>query len=97
MFRVFITYLIPLLLPISVYLVWFFYRSSYVRKHGGSVPPIEKGPWLLLLVIGVFLSVAAMFFTALVRGSDPDVIYVPPRYQDGVVIPGQVEEKNLSD
>ena len=91
MIRTFFTYVLPLLLPLTVYLVWAWYRTVYTRKHGGEPPDIEKGPWPLLLLAGAVLSLSLMAVTALTRGGDPNSIYIPPRYEDGRVIPGQLQ------
>ena len=93
MVRVFLTYALPFLLPLSVYLAWAWYRMGYVKRHGGEAPEIEKGPWPLLLLLGAILSLGGMATTALMRGAYPDAEYTPPRYEDGRVIPGQLEEK----
>lgn len=93
MARVFITYLLPFLLPLTVYLLWAWYRTAYVRKHGGEAPEIEKGPWPLMLLLGAILALGIMGATALMRGADADATYTPARYEDGKVIPGRLEEK----
>ena len=93
MVRIFFTYLLPFLLPLTVYLLWVWYRVSYVRKHGGEAPDIEKGPWPLMLLLGALLTMGLLAATALMRGADPDATYTPPRFEDGRVIPGQLEEK----
>lgn len=93
MMRTFLIYLIPLLLPLAVYLTWAWLRLRYVKKHGGEAPKIEQGPWPLMILLGAVLVLALMATTALLRGADPDATYTPPRFEDGRVIPGQLEEK----
>jgi hypothetical protein len=73
--------------------LWAWYRISYVRKHGGDAPDIEKGPWPLMLLLGAILTLGVLAATALTRGADPDAQYTPPRFEDGKVIPGQLQEK----
>ena len=93
MARVFFTYVLPFLLPLTVYLLWAWYRTGYVRRHGGEPPDIEKGPWPLMLLLGAVLTVGALAITALNRGAAPDAEYTPPRYEDGTIVPGQLREK----
>ncbi|MDG2244499.1 MAG: hypothetical protein P8L66_13525 [Rhodospirillaceae bacterium] len=92
MVRVFFIYALPFLLPLSVYLAWAWYRMGHVKRHGGEAPQIEKGPWPFLLLLGAILSLGVIATTALMRGADPGAKYTPPRYEDGRVIPGQLEE-----
>ncbi|MBT6960011.1 MAG: hypothetical protein HOA00_02610, partial [Rhodospirillaceae bacterium] len=48
MARTFLIYALPFLLPLAVYLAWAWYRTGYVKRHGGEPPEIEKGPWPFL-------------------------------------------------
>lgn len=91
--RIFFIYVLPFLLPLTAYLAWAWYRIGYAKKHGGDAPQIEKGPWPLLLLLGAVLAFGGMAATALMRGADSDATYTPSRYEDGRIIPGQLEEK----
>jgi heme A synthase len=92
MVRIFFTYLIPFLVPLAAYLVWAWYRIAHAKKHGGEAPVIEKGPLPWLLLAGAVLTLVLMGTTALLRGGDPDATYVPPRYEDGRIVPGRMED-----
>ena len=91
--RILFIYLLPFLLPLAAYLAWAWYRATYVKEHDGNQPEIEKGPWPALLLIGALLAFGVMAATALMRGADSDATYTPPRYEDGRVTPGRLEEK----
>jgi len=93
MARIFFTSVLPFLLPLTVYLLWAWYRTAYANKHGGEAPDIEKGPWPLMLLLGAVLTMALLAYTALTRGANPDAEYTPPRYEDGQIVPGQLKEK----
>jgi hypothetical protein len=92
MIRVFFTYLVPFLLPLAAYLAWVWYRTAHAKRHGGEAPPIEQGPWPLMLLIGALLALTLMGTTALLRGGDPNSTYIPPRYEDGKIVPGHLED-----
>ncbi len=91
--RILFTYAVPFLLPIAVYLVWVWYRSGYVARHGGEAPRLEQGPWPLLLFLGAALALAVLAATALVRGGSADSHYVPPHVENGQVVPGHLEPR----
>jgi len=93
MSRIIFTYIVPFLLPTVVYALWVWYRVGYVARHGGEAPKLEKGPWPLLLFLGAVLAFAVLAVTALTRGGDPDATYVPPRLENGKLIPGHLEPK----
>ena len=83
--RIFLTYIVPLLLPTALYLLWL----RFAPATGG-----ERGvPWLWLAAAGILL--AAIVLVGLVlSGGSPDGVYVPPHVEDGKIIPGQMLPKN---
>jgi len=93
MSRIIFSYIVPFLLPAAVYAAWVWYRTGYAARHGGEAPKLERGPWPLLLFAGAVLAFAVLGTTALLRGGSPDRTYVPPRVENGVVIPGHLEPK----
>lgn len=93
MSRIIITYLIPFLMPAAAYLLWVWYRTRYVAAHGGQPPRLEQGPWPLLLFAGAVLAFVVLAATAMIGGDDPVGTYVPPRVENGQVIPGHLEPK----
>lgn len=97
MTRILITYLIPFLMPLAAYLLWVWYRTAYAKKHGGEPPQVEKGPWPWLLLAGAVLTLVIMGTTALLRGADAGADYAPPRYEDGRIVPGRLEDQPSGD
>ena len=91
MSRILFTYAVPFLLPMAVYMAWVWYRTGYVARHGGEAPRLEQGPWPLLLFLGAALVLVVLGATALSRGGTADLIYVPPRLENGQVVPGHLE------
>ncbi|AJD50537.1 hypothetical protein ABIE64_003263 [Thalassospira sp. MBR-102] len=94
MLRQIIQIAIPVILPFLVYGLWLKWaRAKAIREGHDVIPPWDKGPWLLLLGIGVALAAAILIVTALGTGASPDSIYHPPVLKDGVVQPGFFEPK----
>ena len=91
MSRILLQYLLPLVLPAAVWLVWW---STVGRKRAeleGRIAQIEQGPWFWLIIAGVLLLAASLIYTALTRGYDPAGTFVAPHMIDGRVVPGRVE------
>jgi bacteriorhodopsin len=90
MSRVLLQYLLPLILPTVIYLIWALaIRDSGSGKKLATI--LREGPWFWLIVAGMLLAGASLVFTALSRGGDPTGRYVAPRLEDGRVIPGHIE------
>ncbi|WP_316979189.1 DUF6111 family protein [Shumkonia mesophila] len=90
MIRILFQYLFPLILPVAVYLVW----TWIARKHRRTAeePPLwYEGPWFWLIVAGFFLMLAVLGISALTGGGSPEGTYVPPRTENGRIVPGYVE------
>jgi Family of unknown function (DUF6111) len=91
MSRVLLQYVLPLLLPTIVWLVWWFTLGRHRTTAEGITARIEHGPWFWLILGGVGLLGLSLIYTAITRGFDPQGTYIPPRWEDGRVVPGRVE------
>ncbi len=92
MVRILLTYVLPLVAPALVFVLWTWARATYIRSHGGQPPAIEDGPWFWLTLAGGLLLLATLAGTALLtEGGKPGDKYVPPRVIDGKVVPGHHE------
>lgn len=103
------TYLLPLLLPTAVYMLWRLWRARSVA----AAKPVSEGPagegidgsgpaslgqeidwrdapWLMLALAGVALLSAVLLIGALSHRSGPPERYVPPRLEDGRIVPGEL-------
>ena len=85
MLRILLQYLLPLLLPFLVYL-------AYVALTRGRASWLEDAPWLYLAAAGVALMAASLLTWGLMSGAPADHVYVPPRFEDGRVIPSTTVE-----
>lgn len=84
--RFIITYLLPLVLPLVVYLlvVW-----ATRGQHPGW---LDQTPWLVLLGAGVALLALSLIGWSLLSGASPTKVYVPPHMEGGEVVPGRTVE-----
>ncbi len=92
MIRTFIQYLMPLLLPTAVYLLW----TGLARRKAAAAgeeraPEWRDGPWLILMAAGLVLAASVLFATALMTGHDPKTEYTPARLSDGEIVPGETK------
>ena len=88
MLRVLLTIVLPLLLPTAIYVAWIWFTSRSANRE-----PVRLGtlPLVWLAVAGVAL-LALVLVTVSVRFGQPvRGRYVPPRYEDGQVIPPHLE------
>jgi drug/metabolite transporter (DMT)-like permease len=92
MFRLFFTYLLPLILPTFCYLLWNWIqmRRSLAGKRPEPAPSFAETPWLILAGAGVSLLVVTLLALALAGDAGkPGSTYVPPRFEGGKVVPAE--------
>ncbi len=90
MSRALLQYLVPLILPTVLYLIW----ALAIRDSGSGrklATIIREGPWFWLITAGMLLAGASLVATALTGGGNAGGTYVAPRLEDGRVIPGHIE------
>ena len=112
----FFTYLLPIVLPTVIYLLW---RMITPRRaspaSGGAETSAAEGtgadtdtdsgadsvaardddlwrdaPWLWLSIAGMALLVVVLLFGAFVHGSPQRGQYLPPRMENGQIVPGEL-------
>jgi hypothetical protein len=90
MLRVFLTIVLPLLLPAALYLLWVAMVRS--AEPGGAVP-WSGVPWLWLAGAGVLLLAIVLAVVTVRFGVPQEGVYVPPHLQNGQVVPGHIEPR----
>jgi len=87
-FRILITYLLPLLAPFLMYLAGNAFVRYKAKKAGVEPPSLEKGPIFWSLIAGLVLLIGSLVTVALL-GGDPagGAPYSPPRLEDGKIVP----------
>jgi Family of unknown function (DUF6111) len=84
MLRVLLQYLLPLLLPFLLY-------AAYVALAHGRLPSwldLSSRQWVMLGGTGLALLIISLVTWGLLSGSAPEERYIPPRLEDGRIVPG---------
>jgi hypothetical protein len=88
MLRVFLTIILPLVLPTALYLLWI---STLGSSHNGGRASWTAVPWIWLAGAGAALLVIVLFVVTVHFGTSQQGIYVPPRWENNQIIPGHIE------
>lgn len=80
--RVFLTIIVPLLLPTALYAAWRVLAGKQI-----NIPAV----WIWLAVAGLALASAMLVLVSVDFGEPKEGKYVPPHVSDGAVVPGHVE------
>jgi hypothetical protein len=88
MLRVFLTIVLPLLLPTVLYLAWV---STFGAAQDGNSVPWTAVPWVWLAGAGAVLLAIVLFVVTVHFGSSQEGVYVPPRWEGDRIVPGHIE------
>ena len=104
----FFTYVLPLILPTVVYMLWRLISARHATNdeaHRADDDPVggaatvasgddlwRDAPWPWLAIAGVVLLAVVLLVGVFVHGSPPAGQYVPPRMEDGHIVPGELRE-----
>jgi hypothetical protein len=90
--RVLLTIVLPLILPTVVYLIW----VTTLRRPSSPGTEARWGalPWVWLAGAGVVLLAIVLFVVTVHFGATQQGVYVPPRWQNGHIIPGHIEPQS---
>lgn len=86
--RVFLTIVLPLLLPTAIYLLWVAVVSG---PHEGTAISWAAMPWVWLAGAGALLLAVVLVVVTVHFGSPQEGVYVPPRLEDGQIVPGHIQ------
>ena len=90
MLRVFLTIVVPLLLPTAIYAAWV---ATLQWSARGEPLRWTTLPWVWLAVAGVLLLGVVLVVVTVHFGESDGGTYVPPRYEDGRVVPSHIEPR----
>jgi hypothetical protein len=87
--RVFLTIVVPLILPTLLYMLYLAARRP--RLAGQPTAEEKQIPWLWLVAIGAVLMVITFFAVAHLEDAPPGSHYEPAKVKDGRIEPGHLE------
>ncbi|MGE0650812.1 MAG: DUF6111 family protein [Alphaproteobacteria bacterium] len=93
MFRLFFTFVLPLIAPALLYLAWNWIQLRRIAsgKRAEPTPTFAEMPWLVLAGAGVSMLVVTLLAFALMGGgAKPGSVYVPPHMEDGKLVPAEM-------
>ena len=86
MSRLVLNYLLPLVLPLALYLSYIWWRHRHKKKHGDTPPQIENTHIFISIVIGFIMMTISLTWVAIFSGETPGLgTYQSPRYEDGKI------------
>ena len=87
MLRIFFEVLLPLALPTALYLCW-----VWIAQEPGPAAGLRWAalPWVWLAGAGVLLLAFVLLVLVVGFGTSQPGVYVPPRWQNGRIVPGHV-------
>lgn len=87
MIRVVLVNILLVTFPALLYFSYVYLR----RRNNPDEEILSNAPIFWLLAAGVSLMLASLIYFGQWQGAPPGKTYVPPRIEDGVVIPGHME------
>ena len=87
--RVLLTIVLPLVLPTALYLIW----ATTLRRPSSSDADARWAalPWVWLAGAGLVLLAIVLLVVTVHFGAPQQGVYVPPRWQNGHIVPGHIE------
>ncbi len=80
----------PLLVPLTVYLLWHARRVRRCRRLGECPPRMREGPWSWVLISTLIIAIVLML-VKIVFDTQEKGTYTPPHLENGRVVPGKIE------
>ncbi len=90
MLRVLLTIVVPLLLPTLLYVGWI---SLLQWPGNGETLRWTDLPWVWLALAGALLLAVVLVVVTVHFGEPETGQYMPPRYEDGRVVPSHIDPK----
>lgn len=91
--KIFLTKILPLLLPLAIYFSWLIYARRKAAALGQSKPGARDAPWLIIISIGLMVLIGSLIALGIFTGEEPGGVYVPPHMENGEIVPGRIERE----
>ncbi len=75
MIRVFLLYVLPILLPSVMYFCWIAFIHRKDKDGQAKTALVREGPWFSLIFAGLGLMIVGLIITAMTGGMSPDGQY----------------------
>ena len=86
-----LTKILPLALPLIVYLTWLFYARRRAQRLGAPLNHLSDAPWLLITLSGAIVLISGMLAIGLFTGEKAGGEYIPPHLENGEVVKGRIK------
>lgn len=84
----------PILIPLGLFALWYMTAGKKRRavESREVTSALEAKLWNWTLLISLMVGVGCLLWVGLSSESNTDATYVPPKYENGQVIPGHMIE-----
>lgn len=82
---------LPFVAPFVIYGFYYLLMRRRALAGGGTAPPLSEAPWMWLVIVGCVLLAASLVVFAIYDGSDVGGSYIPSRFEDGRIVPGEIK------
>lgn len=89
MLRKLLFHLLPFLLPFVLYAGWMALARRKAAATGGALAAWPRAHVAWLAIAGLTLVILSFVAVALFTGSEVGRTYVPPRLEEGVIVPAE--------
>ncbi|MBI3453261.1 MAG: hypothetical protein HY057_10660 [Rhodospirillales bacterium] len=90
--RILFQFVLPIVLPTAIYLLWLAAERRRIERGGaGEKPRWQDTPWVWLAALGLVFAGLIAVAIAVFGGDMTEGRYVPPQLKDGEIVPGHVE------
>ena len=90
MTRILLHYLLPLLLPTAIYILYMMWARRRAVAAGADAPDWREGPVFWFVLGGLLLAAASLIALFVFEGDDGmGNVYRPPRVEGDKVLPGE--------
>ncbi|MBI05584.1 MAG: hypothetical protein CMM54_01230 [Rhodospirillaceae bacterium] len=79
------------LAPAIIFMIYLIVARKVRLSKSDTARMLRELPWLRLLAAGILLMAVSLIALSLSSGEDRGGNYVPPRIEDGKIVPAKVE------